>query len=75
MSQTTEEKKAVQAAYYVELNEILVKVQTEAIKPSAGEDAIDTLNERYPNVSNKASICIIEAMRDEYANFDENSNC
>lgn len=75
MGQTTEEKKAEQKEYYVRLNEILVKVQDKEISKSAGESAVSDLNDEFSNVSSKASTCIIEAMTDEYANFDENSTC
>jgi len=75
MKLTAEEKKAEQKKYYVSLNEILVKVQDGELTVRAGEDAIATLNNEFENLNTKASVCIIEAMTDEYANFDENSNC
>lgn len=75
MSKTKEEKKVEQQIYYIQLNEILVKVQTEELSQREGEIAINKLNSNSPDVDSKASVCILEAMTDEYANFDENSNC
>ena len=75
MKQTAEEKKAEQKAYYVRLNEILVKVQDKEMRESTAISEIEKLNDEFPNLNSKASVCIIEAMTNEYANFDENSTC
>lgn len=75
MERTAEQLKAEQKNYYGRLNEILVKVQNEEISSYDGERAIESLNNEFDFLYSKASPCIIEAMRDEYANFDENSTC
>lgn len=75
MRQLTEEQKAEQAQYYVRLNEILVKTQNGEFAGYAAESEINKLNQEFPNLYSKASPCIIEAMTNEYANFDENSSC
>lgn len=75
MGQQTKEQKAEQTQYYVRLNEILVKVQDGELAGNTAESEINNLNSEFPNVYSKASPCIIEAMTNEYANFDENSTC
>lgn len=75
MRKTAEELKVEQAKYYARLNEILVKVQTGELSSGKAEDEIDSLNSDFHFLDTKASICIVEAMTNEYANFDENSNC
>lgn len=75
MQRTKEELKEEQQKYYTRLNEILVKVQTSAITQRVAEDAIQSLNNEFDFLNSKASVCIIEAMTDEYVNFDENSTC
>jgi len=50
-------------------------VQDETISSYDGVGKLKTLNYEFPNLQMKASVCIFEAMSDEYANFDENSNC
>lgn len=75
MTKTSEAQKAEQKKYYVRLNEILVKVQDGDITSYNGEKEINKLNDEFPDLDTKASVCIIEAMTNEYANFDENSNC
>ncbi len=75
MKTTPEEKLAQQKEYYTQLNEILVKVQNKEFSKGKGEDAVGELNDKFPLLNTKASTCIIEAMTDEYVNFDENSNC
>jgi len=72
---TIEEQKAEQKKYYTRLNEILVKVQNDEISSRDGENEIYSLNNEFASLDTKASTCIIEAMMDEYANFDENSTC
>lgn len=75
MVQSEEQRKEDQKQYYAKLNEILVKVQEGTLSQSAGEDAVYTLNNEYPNLYSKASTSIIAAMTDEYLSFDENSGC
>ena len=75
MSKTAEELKVEQKKYYTRLNEILVKVQDKELSQSNGESEISNLNDEFYFLHTKASTCIIEAMTDEYANFDENSSC
>ena len=75
MRKTAEELKEEQKKYYARLNEILVKVQDGELTGSKAEDEIESLNSDFHFLDTKASICIIKAMSNEYANFDENSNC
>lgn len=75
MSQTSEEQKALQKGYYTRLNEILVKVQDGTISQRDGKNEISSLNDDFPNLNQKASTEIIDAMIDESTTFYEGSLC